>query len=46
MSPVLRRKLDTGTTYIDTDSAPRLIHFGEFCQLAIFLQPFFGQHAL
>ena len=29
MSPVLRRKLDPGTVYIDTDSAPRLIHYGE-----------------
>jgi len=27
--PVLRRKLDPGTVTIDTDSAPRLIHFGE-----------------
>ena len=27
--PVLRRKLDPGTVVIDTDSAPRLIHFGE-----------------
>ena len=27
--PVLRRKLDPGTVYIDTDSAPRVIQFGE-----------------
>ncbi len=29
MSPLLRRKLDPGTVFIDTDSAPRVIHFGE-----------------
>ena len=27
--PVLRRKLDPGTVHIDTDSAPRVIQFGE-----------------
>ncbi|HXV60192.1 MAG TPA: lactate racemase domain-containing protein [Vicinamibacteria bacterium] len=27
--PVLRRKLDPATVTIDTDSAPRVIHFGE-----------------
>lgn len=29
MSPQLRRKLDPATVIIDTDSKPRLIHFGE-----------------
>lgn len=29
MSPLLRRKLDPETVFIDTDSAPRVIHFGE-----------------
>jgi len=29
MSPLLRRKLDPATVTIDTDSAPRVIHFGE-----------------
>jgi hypothetical protein len=29
MSPLLRRKLDPGTVFIDSDSAPRVIHFGE-----------------
>ena len=29
MSPLLRRKLDPGMVTIDTDSAPRVIHFGE-----------------
>ena len=27
--PLLRRKLDPGTVFIDTDSAPRVLHFGE-----------------
>ena len=27
--PLLRRKLDPATVYIDTDSAPRVLHFGE-----------------
>ena len=29
MSPLLRRRLDPATVMIDTDSAPRVIHFGE-----------------
>jgi lactate racemase len=29
MSPLLRRKLDPATVFIDTDSAPRVLHFGE-----------------
>lgn len=29
MSPLLRRKLDPETIFIDTDSAPRVLHFGE-----------------
>ncbi len=29
MTPLLRRKLDPEVVFIDTDSAPRIIHFGE-----------------